>query len=82
MEYLTNYADQIDNIRETIKHAVNLGEARLTSVKAPLNVKDHLYIDFKGCEIFVHASGVLGFEPTERTYQRECECCGNLIDVR
>jgi len=31
---------------------------------------------------FVHASGVLGFTPTRKTYERECPCCGTIINTQ
>ncbi len=78
---LVNFADQVQNIRETIKCAVDSKEPRITDVKAPFCPKEGYQIDFKYCEIFVHASGNIGFKPTERTYQRVCDCCGNVIKI-
>ena len=80
--HLTNYKEQVENIISTINHAVNSHETQLTDVKAPFEPKDGIRLNFKYCNMFIHASGVLGFTPTERTYQRECPCCGALINIQ
>lgn len=81
MDFLEEYEDQVRDIEETIKWAVSSHDTRLTRVKAPFEPKDNFCMDFKYCTMFVHASGVLGFTPTERTYTRTCDCCGNTIKI-
>jgi len=79
--FLKTYSDQVENIKNTIKSAVESRDIRLTNVKAPFEPRYKFFMNFKYCKIFVHASGVLGIKPTKRTYQRECPHCSNMIDI-
>lgn len=76
------FKQQVENIKQTIDLAVLYREVRLSEVKAPLTIiEDGLVLNFRYCIVDVHASGVLRFTPTKRTFQKECPCCGTMIDI-
>lgn len=78
---ITDPHEQVEDVKRTIKYAIDAKESRISNVKAPMNVPGNTTIDFGWCTTFVDFFGFLGFAPTKRSYQRECPCCGTLVDV-